>query len=67
MENNSQQIQNLFDEAGKNSNLYLIYYSVIFILFGTLSKTGQSIICAPHYLVIEIVGNVDSGIDGVAI
>lgn len=37
------------------------------ILFGTLSKTGQSIICAPHYLVIEIVGNVDSGIDGVAI
>lgn len=37
------------------------------ILFGTLSRTGQSIICAPHYLVIEIVGNVDGGIDGVAI
>lgn len=37
MENNSQQIQNLFDEAGKKSNLYLIYYSVIFLLFGTLS------------------------------
>lgn len=34
---------------------------------GTLSKVGQSIICAPHYLVIEIIGNSDSGIDGMAI
>lgn len=37
------------------------------VLVGTLNKTGQSIICAPHYLVIEIVGDTDDGLDGVAI
>ena len=37
------------------------------VLVGTLNKTGQSIICAPHYLVIEILGNADDGLDGVAI
>lgn len=37
------------------------------VTVGTLNKVGQSIICAPHYVVIEIVGNSDSGIDGMAI
>ena len=34
---------------------------------GTISKVGQSIICAPHYLVIEIVGSADADLDGIAI
>ena len=34
---------------------------------GTISKVGQSIICAPHYLVIEIVGSADVDLDGIAI
>ena len=38
MENNNiKNIVALFNNAGKKSNLYLIYYSVIFILFATLS------------------------------
>lgn len=38
MENNSNQnIRALLNESGKKSNLYLIYYSVIFILFASLS------------------------------
>lgn len=37
------------------------------VTLGGISKVGQSIICAPHYLVIEIIGNSDSGIDGMAV
>ncbi len=35
--NNTKNIIALLNNAGKKSNLYLIYYSVIFILFATLS------------------------------
>lgn len=35
--NNTKNIVALLNNAGKKSNLYLIYYSVIFILFATLS------------------------------
>lgn len=37
------------------------------IEIGTLNKVGQSIICAPHYLVIEIVGSAEAELDGIAI
>lgn len=37
------------------------------VTVGAISKVGQSVICAPHYLVIEIIGNSDSGIDGMAV
>ena len=37
------------------------------VTVGVISKVGQSVICAPHYLVIEIIGNSDSGIDGMAV
>lgn len=37
------------------------------IEIGTLKRVGQSIICAPHYLVIEIVGSGEAELDGMAI
>ena len=37
------------------------------IAIGTLNRVGQSVICAPHYLVIEIVGSNQAELDGMAI
>ena len=37
------------------------------IEIGTLNTVGQSIICAPHYLVVEIVGSAEAELDGIAI
>ncbi|HAX74193.1 MAG TPA: hypothetical protein DCY20_11785 [Firmicutes bacterium] len=34
---------------------------------GTISKVGQSIICAPNYIVIQIMGNADAEMDSMAI
>ncbi|MGL4336471.1 MAG: NusG domain II-containing protein [Turicibacter sp.] len=38
------------------------------VTLGTINKVGQSIICAPNYVVVEIVGNdADSEMDSMAI
>ena len=37
------------------------------IEIGTLNKVGQSIICAPHYLVVEIIGSAEAELDEIAI
>ncbi len=34
---------------------------------GFIHRSGQSIICAPHQLVIEIVGSSDADLDGISI
>ena len=38
------------------------------VTIGSINKVGQSIICAPHYLVIQIIGSdADSEMDSMAI
>lgn len=37
------------------------------VSIGTLNRVGQSVICAPHYLVIQIVGSSQSALDSIAI
>lgn len=34
---------------------------------GSIKKVGQGIICAPHHLVIEIIGGEDTDLDGISI